>query len=134
MTTVETVGVEDLLASVEKPCAMKRGELDERDRAICVAVWEFFDEHGYGMSYRELSRIVDRSKSTLIYRVKGIRYEYDDELVPMPHSRRPGGGLIERGWCTSGDHYAPRSLRPGPRFVALVKTHGGQKYPMEWSS
>ena len=118
-TTVSTVGAAPEQI-VGLPCALRRGELDERDRALCSVIWEFCDKHGYGPSMKHLEAMTGVSLNRV-------------------HARLTGR-LMRYGWVTMGEppdawSYAPaRSLRPGPRFVALMRTRNGERWPMEWSS
>lgn len=110
-----------------RPCSLHRGELDERDRAICVAVWEFWDEHGYGPSMRWLEQTTGISLASVHSRLSG--WHSDGSL-------RRGGGLACNGWLIASSNTSQvidRSLRPGPRFAGVAKTRDGARYPLEWS-
>ena len=105
-----------------KPCALKRGDLDAKDRAICQVVWDYYDCHGYGPSYREICRATGIPTTYVVsYRL---------------HLRRGKGGLVSRGWLAmagDGNYGTPyRTLRPGPRFAALEHEQG-QSWPLEWA-
>ena len=92
---------------------LRRGEMDERDAAICAAVWRAWSA-SRGISLRELAREVGMKSATAVreWRLRGEAHGV----------KRHDGGLFERGWLTRSDRRF-RILRPGPRFAGLDHGH-----------
>lgn len=87
---------------------------DERDRAICAAVWRAW-RCGRPASYRELQAVTGVSKGSLCYRIHG----YQRIAGTARLSYRAGGGLIGQGWLV-GDPHLCRTLVPGALFGGLL--------------
>lgn len=108
MTTMEAVCEP---TAAREYAVLRRGDLDARDRAILCAVWRAWVEYRRPPSIRELQCLTGlASVSTISWRVNG----HSGCGAP-----RRGGGLIERGWLSYDRDGTERTLRPGPRFVAL---------------
>lgn len=108
-------------AETEVMCVLRRGKLDERDRLICAAVWDFYEQHGYSPCLRWIECETGVSLSIIHSRLSGLHSD---------GSIRRGFGLAKNGWLRVAN--GKRSLRPGPRFVALEKSHG-ERWPLEWA-
>ena len=103
---------------------LRRANVDARDRAILVAVWEHWVAHGYGPGYRDLEECTGVPTNIAHWRIRGTRA--DDG------AKHRGGGLIPQCWLTNraaGTRH--RALRPGPRFAGVERV-GGEAWPLEW--
>ena len=98
------------------------GEMDDRDRAIVLAIATQWADHGR-CTYRDVARITGVPLTNVCWRVKG--YEWQGV-----RAKRVGGGLADRGWVTIGE-FAPgwssrpaASLSPGPKFGGMQRESG----------
>lgn len=82
---------------------LRRGALDDKDAAICRAVWQAWAKGG-APTYRSVAAELGVSSSTVYVRVMG------NEWHPSP--------LTSRGWLKAARAQL-RTLRPGPRFAGL---------------
>lgn len=111
--TLEEYRIEDRAYAI-----LRRGDLDERDRLICMAVWSAWVNYEPPPNAREL-RDLSGLKST-----HSVAYRVNGNGGPRHPFTRKGGGLIAQGWLTK--HPGCRTLVPGWRLVGM--DHG---WPLE---
>lgn len=87
---------------------LRRGVLDQRDRAILSKVWRRWAQSDVGSAYGDFGLTL----STVFYRVKGFA-RGTGGIIHL----RTNGGLVSQGWLKRSA--ALRTLRPGPRFAGL---------------
>ena len=83
----------------QQPLILRRGKLDERDRAILRDVWNAWQDYKT-VSRRQLVRRTGISSGSISYRL----------MEP--------GRLIPAGWLAQ-ERGLIRTLRPGPRFAGM---------------
>lgn len=106
--------------------------LDARDKAIVLAVWQQWAEHGY-CNWRHIEEATGKAQSLVRYRVYGgqVRTDYSPGLTHSYWWQRRRPGLKDR-WVDVGEQRrsktAANSLRPGPLVGGvLVNKRTGER-------
>lgn len=96
--------------------------MDERDRAILLAVWDG------ATGFNDLLRRTGFSNGSVNFRLTG---------TDSRGAHRRGGGLLKTGWLQKEERKGrgrgiDNTLRPGPRFGGVLRnTRTGERRPLE---